>query len=92
MRGIKLKLCISVHSISLHKTFVAVAHVLWLLLQLKFPLIYNGKSENWQLMLSLLNISFFIKTSELERQNLQIKKKKNPTPQKLYRGAGVDIA
>ena len=54
IRGIKLKLCRNVHNISLYKNgvFIAVAYVLSFLWQLKFPLAYNGKSENWLLLLS----------------------------------------
>ena len=60
IRGIKLKLCRKVHNISLYK----MAFLLSLLIsfccygKLKFPLtyngkiVYNGKIENWPLLLS----------------------------------------
>ena len=55
IRGMKLKLCINVHDISLYINciFIVVAHVLSLLWQLKFPYTctYNGTSGNWHLFL-----------------------------------------
>ena len=54
LRGMKLKLYINVHYISLYKSGIScdVALVLSLLWLLKFPLAYNGKRENWPLLLS----------------------------------------
>ena len=53
IRGLKLKLCRTVHNINLYKTcvFIAVAHVLSLLWKLKVSLTYNGKSASRPLLL-----------------------------------------
>ena len=53
IRGMKLKLCIHVHDITLYINciFIVVAHVLSLLWQLKVSYTYNGKSGNWHLFL-----------------------------------------
>ena len=102
--SIKLKLCRNVHNISLYKNndFIAVAHVLPLLWQLscKFPLTYNGKSENWHLLIShcrYFDKSFseiFVEWSSAKPLNLIgchgnqkvnfWKNIKKSTPQKLY--------
>ena len=55
IRGIKLKVCRDVHNISLYKNDVFLLPVLMYFRcygNLKFPLTYNGKSENWHLLLS----------------------------------------
>ena len=55
MRGIKLKLCRNVHNISLYKKGLFLLPLLMYFRcygNLKFPLTYNGKSENWLLLLS----------------------------------------
>ena len=55
IRGMKLKLCINVHDISLYIKcilFIVVVHVLSLLWQLSFHTCsYNGKRGNWHLFL-----------------------------------------
>ena len=56
IRGMKLKLCRNVHNISLYKicVFIAVAHVLSLLWQLRFSIdLQWGKSENLPIAVSL---------------------------------------
>ena len=53
IRGIKLKLCRNVYGVGLYKNgvFLAIANALSLLGQLKVSIDYNGKSENWPLLL-----------------------------------------
>ena len=52
--GMKLKLCRNIHNINLYKNyvFVDVAYVLWLL----WHWLVMGKNENWQLLLSYIDI------------------------------------
>ena len=56
IRGMKPKLCRNVHNISLYKSGISWYEIKLLCfhcyVNLNFPLTYNGKSENWPLLLS----------------------------------------
>ena len=53
IRGIKLKLCRTVHNISLYNCVILLPLLMYFCCydNLKCPLAYNGKSENWHLLL-----------------------------------------
>ena len=54
IRGMKLKLCRNIHSISLYKHYVLLTLLMCFRCygNLKFPLTCNGKNENWHSLLS----------------------------------------
>ena len=64
IRGIKLKLCRNVYSVGLYKNgvFLAIANALSLVGQLKVSIEYNGKCENWPLL--LCNCIYFDKIDD----------------------------
>ena len=54
IRGIKLKLCINVHDISLYINYIFLLSLpmcFHCYINLKFPYTYNGKSGHWHLFL-----------------------------------------
>ena len=55
IKGIKLKLSSNVHNSSLYKRDFALPLLMYFFCfgNLTFPLAYNGKNENWHLLLSL---------------------------------------
>ena len=59
IRGMKLKLCIHVHDISLYINCVFYCHCQCAIIAMAtyFPLTYNGKSGNWHLFKFYWNVS-----------------------------------